>query len=205
MNRSRLRAPALCAFLLAALAGQAAPPPQQSSAPAPPTPAPAPGSSPAQNYFSDVVLLDQQGESRRFYSDLLKGKVVLITSFFSTCEGVCPLMNHKLKEIQDALGDKVGKEVYILSLSVDPERDTPARLKEYAQTLGAKPGWYFLTGKKQNVDWALYKVGMYVEAKEDHSTLLIVGNEPKGLWKKILIYAPTDQLLKVVEDALNDK
>ena len=154
--------------------------------------------SPAEKYFSDVELINQDGEKMRFYSDVLKNKVVVINTFFITCTSVCPPMNRNLERVQEALGDRLGKDVFIVSISVDPVTDTPPRLKEYSQRFHARPGWIFLTGKKENVDWALYKLGQYVETRDDHTTILIVGNEPKGLWKKAFGLAKADELIKIV-------
>ena len=160
---------------------------------------------PAHHYFTDVALINQNGERMRFYSDLLKGKVVIINSFFGTCQGVCLPMNRNLEKIQEALGDRVEKDVHIISISVDPVVDTPASLKEYAKKLHARPGWYFLTGDKQNVEFALNKIGHFVTDKQDHLNILIIGNERTGLWKKALSLAPTAELVKIVESVLNDQ
>jgi cytochrome oxidase Cu insertion factor (SCO1/SenC/PrrC family) len=152
------------------------------------SPAAKPEQSPAQHYFTDVVLINQNGDKMRFYSDLLQGKVVIINSFFGTCQGVCLPMNRNLEKVQEALGEHVGKDVHIISISVDPVVDTPASLKEYAKRLHARPGWYFLTGDKQ-----------------DHLSILIIGNERTGLWKKALGLAPSTELVKIVESVLNDQ
>jgi len=160
---------------------------------------------PAHKYFTDVELINQNGEKMRFYTDLLKGKVVIINSFFATCQGSCLPMNRNLEKIQEALGNHVGKEVNIISISVDPAVDTPVALKEYAKKLHARPGWYFLTGEKQNVEYALTKLGQYVNDKNDHLNIFIIGNERTGLWKKAFGLAPSDQLIKVVESVLNDQ
>ena len=161
--------------------------------------------SPAHKYFTDVVLVNQNGEKMRFYSDLLLNKVVIINCFFATCQGSCLPMNRNLEKVQQALGDRVGKDVHIISISVDPTVDTPASLKQYAKNLHARPGWYFLTGDKQNVDFALKKLGQFVSAKEDHVNIFIIGNERTGLWKKAFGMAPSDDLVKVVESVLNDQ
>ena len=171
----------------------------------PQSPAATPEQTPAHHYFTDVVLINQNGDRMRFYSDLLKGKVVIINSFFATCQGVCLPMNRNLEKVQEALGDRVGKDVHIISISVDPIVDTPASLKEYAKRLHARPGWYFLTGDKQNVDFALNKIGHFVSDKQDHLNILIVGNERTGLWKKALAIAPTGELVKIIESVLNDQ
>jgi protein SCO1/2 len=160
---------------------------------------------PAQKYFTDVELVNQDGEKMRFYSDVLKGKTVVINAFFTTCTSVCPPMNRNLEMVQEALGERLGKDVFIVSISVDPATDTPERLKAYAQKFHARPGWLFLTGKKENVDWALYKVGQYVEAKDDHTTGIIIGNEATGLWKKAFGMAKATELVAVVQSVVNDK
>jgi protein SCO1/2 len=161
--------------------------------------------SPAQKYFTDVELLNQNGEKVRFYTDVLKGKTVVVNAFFTTCTSVCPPMNRNMERIQEALGDRVGRDVFLVSITVDPEVDTPARLKDYARKFHAGPGWVFLTGKKENLDWALYKLGQYVETKDDHTTIFIIGNEPTGLWKKAFGMANVTELVHVVESVVNDK
>jgi len=162
-------------------------------------------SSPAQKYFTDVELINQDGKKVHFYSDVLKGKTVIVNAFFTSCTSVCPPMNRNMEKIQEALGDRVGRDVFLVSMTVDPETDTPARMKEYAKKFHAGSGWLFLTGKKENLDWALYKLGQYVESKDDHQTVLIIGNEPTGLWKKAFGMANVAELVQVVESVVNDK
>ena len=162
-------------------------------------------SSPAQKYFTDVELINQDGKKVHFYSDVLKGKTVIVNAFFTSCTSVCPPMNRNMEKIQEALGDRVGRDVFLVSMTVDPETDTPARMKEYAKKFHAGSGWLFLTGKKENLDWALYKLGQYVENKDDHQTVLIIGNEPTGLWKKAFGMANVAELVQVVESVVNDK
>jgi protein SCO1/2 len=160
---------------------------------------------PALKWFTDVELIDQQGRRVRLYSDLLKGKTVVINAFFATCKGVCAPMSQNLQRVQEAFKERVGKDLHIISITVDPETDTPAALEAYAKQYGAIPGRYFITGKKENVDWALYKLGQYVEQKEAHTSIFIVGNEPTGLWKKLHGLANIAEIVKSVESALNDK
>jgi protein SCO1 len=161
--------------------------------------------SPAEKYFTDVELTNQDGKKVRFYSDVLKGKTVVVNAFFTTCTSVCPPMNRNMEKIQEALGDRVGRDVFLVSITVDPETDTPARLKEYSQKFHAGAGWTFLTGRKENLDWALYKLGQYVEKKDDHTTVFIIGNEPTGLWKKAFGMANAAELVNIVESVVNDK
>jgi protein SCO1/2 len=163
------------------------------------------GQSAAQKYFTDVLLVNQNGEKMRLYSDLLKDKVVIIDFFFATCQGVCLPLNRNLQKVQEALGDRVGKDVHIISITVDPALDTAPKLKEYAAKLNARPGWYFLTGDKENVEFALRKLGGYVDDKQNHTNIFIIGNERTGLWKKAFGLAQSDELIKVVNSVLNDQ
>jgi len=159
----------------------------------------------AEKYFTDVELLDQDGKKVRFYTDVLKGKTVVVNAFFTTCTSVCPPMNRNMEKVQEAFGDRVGKDIFLVSITVDPATDTPPRLKEYASKFHAGAGWTFLTGTKENVAQALYKLGQYVDQKDDHKTVLILGNERTGLWKKAFALANVAELLKVVESVANDQ
>ena len=136
-------------------------------------------------YFPNHILLTQDNQPVRFYDDLLKNKVVLINFMFTTCKGVCSPMTANLAKVQQQLGERLGKDVVMLSFTVDHETDTPAVLKKYAESFKARPGWYFLTGKKENLDWVLYKLGGYVEDKNAHQLKVIVGNEATGEWQKL--------------------
>ena len=164
-----------------------------------------PEQSAAQKYFSDVQLLNQDGEKMRLYTDLLKGKTVIINSFFATCQGSCLPLMRNLQQVQESLGDRLGKDASIISISVDPTVDTPEALKAYAQKLKAKPGWYFLTGDKASVEFALKKLGQFVEAKESHLNIFIIGNDRTGLWKKAFGLAKSEDIVKVVDSVVNDQ
>jgi protein SCO1/2 len=158
----------------------------------------------AHGYFTDVALVNQYGEPMRLYSDLLKGKVVVIQSFFTSCETACPVTIGTFARLQAWLGDRLGREVHLLSISVDPVTDTPAKLKAYAEQLQVKRGWYLLSGEPQNVKVALYKLGQYVETKENHLNIILIGNEPTGLWKKTFGLAKPQDLIQILESVLQD-
>lgn len=177
---------------------------QSGGASQPPGAASQPALSPSQKYFTDVALVDQDGKLQRLYSDLIKGRVVIVNAMFTTCNSVCPPMNHNMEMIQERLGARLGKDAVMLSLTVDPANDTPPAMKAYAAKFHAKPGWYFLTGKKENLEFALRKFGQYVENRDDHTTLIIIGNDRTGLWKKAFGMAKTDALIEVVDTVLND-
>ena len=169
-------------------------------------PAPQAGeASPAQKYFGDIPLVNQDGQEMRLYSDLIKDKIVVIDVMFTSCTGACPIMSTTFAKIQDRLGDRIGKDVHLISISVDPVNDTPAKLKEYAARFNAKPGWYFVTGPKENVDAALKKLGQYVESREAHQNLFLIGNDKTGLWKKAFGLAKPEEIFPVVDSVVNDK
>jgi protein SCO1 len=159
----------------------------------------------AASYFPNLVLLTQDNKPVHFYADLLRGKVVLINFMFTTCKGVCSPMTANLAKVQKYLGERVGRDVVMISLSVDPATDTPAVLKKYADSFKAQPGWYFLTGEKQHVDWVLYKLGGYVADKQQHNSLLIVGNEATGEWMKVHAMSNPTEIADAVTQLLASK
>jgi protein SCO1 len=154
------------------------------------------------NYFTDVVLTDQNGKEVRLYSDLLAGKIVVINSFFATCHGSCPVMGAAFRKIQSALGDRLGRDVHLISITVDPETDTPERLRNYAKSASAEKGWHFVTGDKANVQQALRKLGLLTDTKETHTAVMLIGNEPKGVWKKAFGLASSDDIVKLVQEVV---
>jgi protein SCO1/2 len=161
--------------------------------------------SPAEKYFTNVELVNQNGERLRLYADLLKGNVVVINSFFSTCKGSCPVMLSSFSRIQEHFADRVGKDFVFISISVDPQTDTPQVLAALASQWKAKPGWQFLTGDKASVDLALHKLGQRVDNKESHSNVFIIGKEATGLWKKARGLSKPEEMIPLIEEVLEDK
>jgi len=159
----------------------------------------------AEKYFTNTELVDQNGKTHRFYSDILKEKVVVISCFYSSGEGVDPVLNKNLLQIQKHFKERMGSDLIIVSITVDPERDTPKVLKEYAAKLDAGPGRLFLTGAKENVDLILKKLGYYVDDPEDHSMVMLIGNDRTSLWKKALGLARPSDLIEIVQSVLEDK
>jgi len=106
----------------------------------------------ARDYFTNLELVNQDGETVRFFDDVLKDKVVVINFVFTNCEGACPLITQKLTIVRDMMEGQIGNPIHFVSLSLDPERDTPAALKKFAQAQHADhDGWVFLTGKPENL------------------------------------------------------
>lgn len=149
-----------------------------------------PGTRDARSYFTDTELLTQDGRPVRFYSDVLQDKVVLINVIFTNCEDACPLISQKLKDVRKRL-TAGGKEVWFVSISNDPERDSPQALKKFAreQELDERH-WVFLTGGKEAIGTVLGRLGQMSRSVEEHSTLLIAGDVAGKRWSKIRPDAP---------------
>lgn len=136
------------------------------------------------NYFPNVPLVTHEGKMVRFYDDLIKDKRVLINFIFTQCTDACPLATAKLVQVQKLLGPRVGREIFMYSITLDPEHDTPEALKAYAGKYGAGPGWLFLTGTRKDIDAVRFKLGERSE-KEEHLNVVRVGNGAKGQWMRL--------------------
>ena len=141
------------------------------------------------DYFPNIPLVTHEGKAVRFFDDLIKDKVVAINFIFTRCPDACPLETARLREVQKILGDRVGQDVFMYSISIDPEYDTPEVLKQYAEKFHVGPGWLFLTGKKDDITLLRKKLGLYNEEEEGgnlqaHSLSLIIGNQSTGRWMK---------------------
>ena len=161
---------------------------------------------PKASYFTNQPLLDQNGARVRFYDDMISGHIVLINVMFTGCSAVCSPVTANLHQAQRALGDTLGERVRFISVTVDPLNDTPAVLKDFARRhsiepqleAGALPRWSFLTGKRENVDWVLYKLGAYTEAADEHSTVLLIGNDLTGEWVKLIAMTEPAEIVRAV-------
>jgi cytochrome oxidase Cu insertion factor (SCO1/SenC/PrrC family) len=161
-----------------------------------PIPAPpARKSTDARAYFTDTLLLTQDGRPVRFYSDMLAGRTVLINVVYANCTDACPLIVQKLNQTRALVGDRFGREIFFITLTSDPERDPPSALKAFAQQQSADvQGWTWLTGSKPEIDFLLKRLGQFTKQVEDHSTLLIAGNVPGKRWTKIRPDAPAEAI-----------
>jgi protein SCO1/2 len=136
----------------------------------------------------NVELVTQEGQAVRFYDDLVRDRVVVVQFFFVHCDGVCPVSTGRMLELQEALGPRLGRDVSFLSITLDPERDTPPVLAEHARAIGARPGWTFLTGSKADVEALRRRLGVFdldpaIDAdKNQHAGVLVLGNDRKQRW-----------------------
>src|ERR1051325_8225502 len=140
----------------------------------------------AAGYFPDVTLTTQDGKQVKFY-DLIKGKIVAIDLIVPNRQYSCPLETARLARMQQLLGDRMGREVFFISISIDPEHDTPAALKAYAAKYDAGPGWTFLTGRMSDIDLLSKKLGLWsdpAQTQDGHMPMLLVGNETTGQWMR---------------------
>jgi len=153
----------------------------------------------------DVEVLDQNGNALHFYSDLIKGKTVAINFIFTNCTTICPPLAATFARVQKDLGDKTGRDVHFISISVDPLTDTPERLKAWGAKFKAGPGWTFVTGDKQEIDKLLNALGASVSRREDHSPTVIVGNDVNGVWTRTYGLARPAQLTGLIMDVIEGK
>ena len=150
----------------------------------------------ARDYFSDRILLDQDGRRFRFFSDLLQNRTVLLNVVFTNCEDACSLITRRLLETSQALGESFGTDIHFISISIDPQRDTPERLKAFAKEAGADlPGWRFVVGTPEDTQYVLSKLGQWSEDENDHSTLLLAGKPSFAHWAKLPPHAVTAQIV----------
>ena len=142
-----------------------------------------------EDYFPNTLLTDQDGRQVHFFDDMIKGKVVVINFVFTSCSDSCPLETARLRQVQKLLGERVGKDIFFYSISIDPLSDTPQVLKAYAQRFKVGPGWQFLTGEFDAVTELRHKLGLFIDGVDngrtkDHNLSLIVGNQQTGRWMK---------------------
>ena len=165
-------------------------------------PATATGDAKARAYFTDLHVVTQHGQDLRFYSDVLKNCIVVVTLFFAGCTGVCPINNEKLAELQTLLGDAMGRDVFFVSVSVDPEHDTVEDLAQYATRFGAGKGWLFLTGDKDDIGTITRRLGHTGSDPEAHTAFFMLGNVPRAHWVKVAPYEPAEAIFNRLKEMM---
>ena len=145
-------------------------------------------SGPRANYFPNFLLRTHEGKEVRFYDDLIHGKHVVINMMYADCKGLCPPITANLVKVQELLKERIGKDIFMYSITLRPEEDTPKALKEYAKMHGVKPGWTFLTGRPADIEVLRRKLGFIDldpvadKDKKSHIGLLRIGNELTDMW-----------------------
>ena len=161
---------------------------------------------PRAGYFPNVEFVDQHGRTLRFYDDIIRGRLVVINMMYTVCSGICPANTANLLSVQQQLGARVGRDIHMVSISLQPEMDSPAALKSYADKYGIGPGWTFLTGKRANMELVRRRLGFYdTDPIEDaklsrHTGLVNIGNERIDRWCMTPSLTVSRQLVKTILD-----
>ena len=160
-----------------------------------------------EDYFPDVYLTTHEGKRVHFYRDLVQGKVVAINFMFTSCENVCPAETARLKQVHGLLGDRVGQDIHMYSITIDPEVDTPEVLSKYRDRFGAGEGWTFLTAPRETTDLIQKKLGLLVDKLDDpkdHNASLVLGNERTGRWIRRSPYDNPQRLAHLLAESMHN-
>jgi len=139
-------------------------------------------------YLPNLPLVTHDGKNVMFYDDLVKGKVVTINFFYSRCDEICPLVTANLVKVQKLLGNRVGRDIFMYSITLKPAEDTVKVIGEFREMYRIKPGWTFLTGKADDIELLRRKLGFTYpdpeidKDKSQHIGNVRYGNEPLALW-----------------------
>lgn len=153
--------------------------------------------------FPDATLVASDNRKLRFASEVLGDRLVVIDFVYTSCTTVCPVVSAILSQVQDRLGARLGSEVRLVSLTVDPARDTPAQLKAYSAKHGARPEWLWLSGQSEAVNSVLKAAGTWTPNFEDHPAVILVGDARTGQWTRFYGFASPEEILARL-DALAD-
>jgi len=152
-----------------------------------------------EGYIPNLPVVTQDGKTVRFYDDLVKGKIVIISFIYTSCTDICPLTTARLSQLEERLGELVGRDVFMLSMSVDPERDTPQRLKEYSQAFQTGPGWSFVTGNLADIRAINFKFGERSQILSEHRNEIVLGNDATGEWQRDSVFGDINRLVMTVK------
>lgn len=178
----------------------------EASTPVSNTAVPPPAETPSisSSRIPDIHVYDQNGKRLNFYSDLIKGKTVAINFIFTTCTTICPPLTATFRRVQQDLTQQ-SLPATLISISVDPVTDTPERLRDFAAKFKAGPGWTFVTGDKSEMDSLLRALGAAVADKNDHTPMILVGNDATGYWTRTYGLSSPTALVKVIAEAAATK
>jgi protein SCO1 len=163
------------------------------------------GGSVSVRQIPDVRVSDQNGKQLNFFTDLIAGKVVAINFVFTSCTAICRPLTATFRKVQQELGEEVGKNVWLISVSVDPATDTPERLHEFAEKFKAGPGWTFITGDASDIDSILRAFGVGITNKNDHTPMVLIGSEAKGVWTRAYGLSSPVELAKLITEVSKRK
>lgn len=153
----------------------------------------------AQVKFADVALVDQNGKAVRLEKDLVTDKIVVMSFIYTSCTTVCPVVSSIMGKVQKQLGARVGGEVQLVSISIDPQRDDAKRLNDYARNFQKGPGWSWLTGSSQSINETLKGLGTFSGDFKSHQPLILVGDGNSRHWTRYYGFTDPKVLAREVE------
>lgn len=130
----------------------------------------------------DLTVQTQDNQVRKFYTDLVKGKLVIINFIYTSCKAICPLSGEHFAKLQEVLGDRLGKDVFLVSVTTDPETDTPQKLKQWGERFKPKEGWTLVTGEQSDMTALLKALTGEGPRKDFHTPLVLLVNDNNGAW-----------------------
>lgn len=135
-------------------------------------------------FFTNLPLITAEGREVAFYDDLLKDRIVVVNFFYTSCTDLCSLQTARLAQVYEWLGERMGRDIHFVSITLDPENDTPEKLAAFAKGFDATRGWTFLTGTRENIDTIRFKLGERAQALSLHRTDMVIGNAKTGVWRR---------------------
>ena len=149
-------------------------------------------------YFPNHQVINQDGKVLNFYDDLIDGKIVIVNFIYTHCPDMCGLSTARMSYVRDELGDRIGKDIFIVSVSLDPERDTPEALQTYSEAFGRQEGWDFITGDPEQIKEIRFKLGERARKPSEHRTDMTIGNDNTGRFRRISLMGNLQMLAETV-------
>ena len=153
----------------------------------------------------DIEVIDQNNHKLHFYRDLVKGRSVAINFIFTTCTTICPPMTANFASVQRKMLERGETTLHLISVTVDPENDTPAKLRSYSDTFNAQPGWTFVTGSRSQLELLWNAFSITAGNKLDHSPTVAIGNDTRHEWVFASGLNSPEKLSKVIDSVVNGK
>jgi protein SCO1 len=161
-------------------------------------------SGPRAGYFPNTIVQTHDGKKLRFYDDVVRGKVVVFNMMYSVCTGICPGNTANLLQVQQALGNRLGKDIFMVSMTLQPAFDTPKALQDYVKSYSIQPGWTFLTGQPHEMGVIRRKLGFFNDDPKidsdlaNHTGMVRIGNETLDRWFMMPALSAPKQIARAI-------
>lgn len=152
------------------------------------------------NKIPDITVIDQEGKQQLFYTDLVKDRTVAINFIYTTCNTVCPVLTEIFRHTHEILNKEENQHVRLISVSVDPFNDTAQKLKGFAAKLNAKKDWVFVAAEKSDLDRLLKALGTFSTKRDDHSSMVLIGNDRHDRWIRSYGIVPATELVQILHE-----